>query len=124
MANHLNGETTWFRQYFVGNPYITLVGPLSHGDHPSTALGLTAASEYDDDPSDDNLSYAIITVVQENIKICASRSKTSPSLSTTEDEINLDEYPDTTTTGLQYRIIIRNKKNTTRYVLSEATVKC
>ncbi|ORZ14221.1 hypothetical protein BCR42DRAFT_418306 [Absidia repens] len=127
--NHLNEETTWFRQYFVGNPYITLVGPLSHDDHPSTALGLTAALEYDDDPSDDDLSYAIITIVQENIKTCASTSKTSPSLSllsANEDEADSDEYPNTTTKasiGVQYRLVIRNKKNTIRCVLSEATVR-
>lgn len=127
--NHLSEETAWFRQYFIGNPYITLIGPLSHDDdnHSSTALGLTTAALENDD---DDLSYAIITVVQENRKPLSTFGDNSIA----QGETNIDNehskttkatglVSTTTTTGPHYRLIIRNKEKVIRCVVSEETAR-
>lgn len=126
-----NCDTGWFRQYFVGNPYITLIGPPPQPN----ATGRTAASLDRSDPSlshqnqhspveddgninsnDEGLSSAIISVVQEVIE--------APSLPPSSIHDNDEETPpQPPSPGIHYRLIIRKKKETLRYVLSDTTIQ-
>ncbi|CAO3624348.1 unnamed protein product [Cunninghamella echinulata] len=68
LPDTFNYQAGWFRQYFVGNPYITLIGPLN-----DTKPLYRDSEEWDNElfintnnNNNNNAPYAIITVAQEN----------------------------------------------------------
>ncbi|KAI8093537.1 uncharacterized protein BX664DRAFT_109567 [Halteromyces radiatus] len=113
----MNRNSGWFRQYFVGNPYVTLAGPIQRYDIISASSSKTTDTSEHHDQQDDDNSYAIVTVVQEKLKA----KHTSPN--TKNNRKCSSTTCSRTTTGIQYRLIIRTSKETKRHTLLETDVR-
>ncbi|KAI9031575.1 hypothetical protein CLU79DRAFT_729173 [Phycomyces nitens] len=100
--DQIDPKATWFRQHFIGKPYLTLIGPMSSNQSQQPQQRKKSINSVPDE------TYGIISIVREMAKEFAGLGNKSASI-----------------LGAQFRIILRGGKTftTSQHIVHETLAK-